>query len=307
MSGKNITIMLVPHSNERARRITISKSIIYSFVGLVSFFIVAFFFLAYRNIQSVLNEINNERLVEENRILLGDYQKVSADITQLRQTLGVLAKSDNQIRVATDLPLVDEQTRQMGIGGPDLETANPVKSVREKYGVEDLRGDIDALILQAQFQQQSFDDILSKVEKDHEVWNHTPSIIPIETYVITSEFGLRRHPLTGRIQPHKGVDFSASIGTPIYSSADGVVVFNGRKSGFGLVVIIDHGYGYKTAYAHSSLILVEEGQKVKRGDMIARVGNTGRSTGPHLHYEVWVNGEEDNPMKYIINDTIAGM
>lgn len=305
MRGKEITIMLVPHANEKARRITLPKRLIHVTIGLFTFIIVAFFFLVYRNITSVFNQSAYIKLVEENQELLKDFEKTKRDIEDLKQNYSRLAKFDNQIRIMTDLPIIDEETRMMGIGGPDLGINDPVEKVRNSYGLTDIRANLDGLIAQAKFQFDSFDKIVSKITENQDVWNHTPSIRPVDSNFYASGFGVRRHPLTGKIQAHKGLDFANSVGTPIYATADGKVIFSGRKIGFGNVIEIDHGYGYRTFYAHNSVNLVDVDDEVKRGDLIARVGNTGRSTGPHVHYEVRVNGTADNPLKYILNDDIT--
>ena len=115
----------------------------------------------------------------------------------------------------------------------------------------------------------------------------------------TSGFGYRRDPYRRRSRLHKGIDFAAPVGTPIYSTAQGVVVFSGRKRGYGIVVKIRHAFGFETVYAHLSKSRVTVGQRVGRGERIADMGNTGRSTGSHLHYEVRVNGTPINPVKFI--------
>jgi len=132
-----------------------------------------------------------------------------------------------------------------------------------------------------------------------------PSIQPISNKDLTrlaSGFGMRMHPIYKIMKLHAGMDFTADIGTDIYVTGDGVVEKVGRMSGYGQIVIVDHGFGYKTRYAHVSKYNVKEGQKVKRGDVIAFVGNTGASVGPHLHYEVRKNGEAVNPVNYFFND-----
>lgn len=125
----------------------------------------------------------------------------------------------------------------------------------------------------------------------------TPSIMPASGR-ITSDFGYRKHPIYHRIIFHDGIDIAAPRGTAVRAVADGVVIFAGRKSGYGNTIMINHGFGYVTLYGHNSQLMVKDGQKVKKGEVIAKVGSTGSSTGPHLHYEVHVNGALKNPAKY---------
>ncbi len=126
-----------------------------------------------------------------------------------------------------------------------------------------------------------------------------PLTVPLDGATITSGFGMRNHPILRGRRMHKGLDMAAPTGTSIYATGGGTVIFSGRKNGYGNTVIVDHGHGYTTLYAHCSQLLVEEGAKVTRGDLIALVGSTGRSTGPHLHYEVRVNGQHMNPEVFL--------
>jgi murein DD-endopeptidase MepM/ murein hydrolase activator NlpD len=130
--------------------------------------------------------------------------------------------------------------------------------------------------------------------------DHTPSIWPIRSRII-SPFGTRFHPVWGDYRQHTGVDLKAASGTKVHAAADGVVIFNGRQYGYGKLIQIDHGYGYQTYYAHNSRLLIPTGKKVKKGQVIAISGNTGITTGPHLHYEVRVNGIPVNPVSFLQN------
>lgn len=130
-------------------------------------------------------------------------------------------------------------------------------------------------------------------------WSSMPTVIPVEGWV-TSDFGLRRSPLTGGRQLHQGIDIASPFGNPVVASGDGVVTFAGHNGGLGNKIVIDHGYGIASVYGHNSKLLVEIGVKVNRGDVIAEVGSTGRSTGPHLHYEILVDGLPVDPRRFIL-------
>src|SRR3989338_3435669 len=130
-------------------------------------------------------------------------------------------------------------------------------------------------------------------------WTSIPTVWPLRGWV-TSDFGLRRSPLSGGRQLHEGVDIASPYGTPVTATGDGVVTFAGRQGGLGNKIIVDHGYGLATVYGHNSEILVKEGDKVQRGTILAKVGSTGRSTGPHVHYEVLVNGVPVDPLRFIL-------
>jgi murein DD-endopeptidase MepM/ murein hydrolase activator NlpD len=139
------------------------------------------------------------------------------------------------------------------------------------------------------------------LEEANDIQRRTPSLRPVNVGFVSSYFGRRMDPISGRRSVHRGIDFSARKGTPVVAPADGVVTFSGRWKTYGKVVEISHGYGYVTRYAHLEKQLVRKGQKVKRGDVIARVGSSGKSTFSHLHYEVVSDGTRVNPLKYIVS------
>lgn len=163
---------------------------------------------------------------------------------------------------------------------------------------------MDLLERQLFVQVQSFDQLRDAVGKQKDKLSHIPSVLPIkvEDYTMSSGYGYRRDPIYGSSKFHEGLDFSASIGTPVYATADGEITVAKREAGYGNCIDIDHGYNYLTRYAHLSEILVKEGSQVKRGQMIGKVGSTGKSTGPHLHYEVRFKGEAQNPVNYYFMD-----
>ena len=158
-------------------------------------------------------------------------------------------------------------------------------------------------------QSTSFDQVINLVWSKEEWMAARPAIQPISMKDLVrygSSFGMRMHPILNLVRPHEGIDLTAPRGTNIYATADGMVIEAGyRAGGFGKKVLIDHGYGYHTLYGHCSEVLVEPGQKVKRGEVIAKVGSTGLSKSPHLHYEVHVNGRPVDPVDYYANDLSA--
>ena len=166
--------------------------------------------------------------------------------------------------------------------------------------VRGVAGKSDQLLRQAEFQRHSFQEILTSLEAHREKWARIPSVLPVHSGELTSGFGERPDPFTEEDSFHRGLDVSAPLGTPIRATASGRVVFSRASAGYGLTVVIEHRAGLATRYAHVGQLLVTEGERVKRGQYIAYVGSTGRSTAPHVHYEVWVVGEPVNPMAYIL-------
>ncbi|MDR2955277.1 MAG: M23 family metallopeptidase [Prevotella sp.] len=164
---------------------------------------------------------------------------------------------------------------------------------------------IDFIAKQIYIQSNSFDEVLEMAKNQKDRLSHIPSIQPVAMKYwkrMASGYGVRIDPIYGTPRFHAGMDFAADIGTPIYVTGDGTVSYVDWKQGFGKCIIVDHGYGFQTLYAHLNDYKVRVGQNVKRGEHIADVGNTGKSTGPHLHYEVHVKGRPDNPAKYYFMD-----
>ncbi len=160
---------------------------------------------------------------------------------------------------------------------------------------------LDKLKRETEIHEQNLISLWESLGNRQSVLKATPSVRPVNGW-FTSKFGYRKSPFTGRLVMHNGIDMAASLGTPIYATADGVVTYSGYDAGYGKLVSVDHGYGVLTRYGHISKLYAKIGQKVKQGDIIGEVGNTGRSTGPHVHYEVRVNGVPVDPLNYILTE-----
>jgi murein DD-endopeptidase MepM/ murein hydrolase activator NlpD len=219
-----------------------------------------------------------------------------------------LVTFEDKTRLKFGLEKISEDVRKAGVGGrPDNDeiavAALGDPNVIKAYAIKET---LDALLRQTAIQDSTFNRVALYVEQQSEMWKERPSISPVWGR-ITSTFGYRIHPFTGAYIMHEGLDISGSIGTPIKSSADGVVSFVGIKEYFGNVVMISHpASGYKTVFAHLQKPAVVEGQAVKRGDLVGYMGNTGRSTGPHLHYEVHRWNDLVNPIDYFLpTDTMV--
>jgi murein DD-endopeptidase MepM/ murein hydrolase activator NlpD len=168
----------------------------------------------------------------------------------------------------------------------------------------DTRIDLDKLLRRANLLAKSFADVSDSLTKHHERFQRIPSIMPTAGW-LSSHFSRNRfHPILHTTRAHEGIDVSAPMGAPIVAPAAGVVRRVGREAGYGLVLEIDHGNGIETKFAHMSRVMVRRGQRVKRGQEIAAVGNSGLSTGPHLHYEIHINGKVVDPLTYVMPDAI---
>jgi murein DD-endopeptidase MepM/ murein hydrolase activator NlpD len=178
------------------------------------------------------------------------------------------------------------------LGGPEEPLTGDVTSLPINAGIDNLRAEFD--------RQEAQLGVLENLLLDRKVDNALlPSGMPVAQGYIASGFGERSDPINGHQAIHLGIDFDAPVGTPVTAVAEGVVTFVGVKPGYGNVVEVDHGNGYMTRYAHNSALVAEAGSRVHAGDTIAKVGSTGRATGPHCHFEVWLNGRPVNPIAYV--------
>jgi murein DD-endopeptidase MepM/ murein hydrolase activator NlpD len=196
----------------------------------------------------------------------------------------------------------DRRISDSPIGGPEstdfADSYLPMH--RQELLARKMHNFLHQLNTEARLEEVRQQELMHVIRSNQDLWAATPSIWPVQGWV-SSPFGARTSPFTGKREFHKGLDISAPNGTPIYAPAKGNVIFTGRDGGYGLSMMIDHGSGIKTRYAHLHSIAIKRGQKVTRGELIAYVGSTGRSTGPHLHYEVRLNGVPVNPMRYVLN------
>lgn len=243
----------------------------------------------------------------ENSRLLAQYNVLSH---RLDEALGVMGdiqqRDDNLYRVMLQADPIADPVRKAGYGGTnryeelmDMANADLVVNTTQK---------MDMLDRQLYIQSQSFDEVVALCKEHDDMLKCIPAIQPVSNKDLkktASGYGVRVDPIYKTTKFHEGMDFSANIGTPIYATGNGTVTKAGWQSGYGRVVVINHGYGYETLYAHMNKINVRVGQKVTRGEVIGEVGNTGKSTGPHLHYEVHVKGRVVNPVNYYFMDLNA--
>lgn len=238
------------------------------------------------------------------------YDKLNKDVEQLSQILdNIEQRDDNIYRVVLGAEPIEKSVRDAGVGGADRYADIRNKSIGHSDLVIALHEKVDRVRRKLYIESKSQDEVVQLAEKKEKLYASIPAIQPIankQLIALSSGFGLRIHPIYKVKKMHPGIDFAASIGTPIYATADGSVSkVEVKFSGYGKVVEIDHGFGYRTRYAHMHDFAVKRGQQVKRGDLIGYVGNTGMSTAPHLHYEVFINEQRVDPVHYFFNDLTA--
>ena len=226
----------------------------------------------------------------------------SNKINSLNSKLAELVDFEQKIRIIANLEPNSNGSSIFGVGGSDPEDLDPTTMMEQDYQelVRDMHVEINEIDHASDNQQNSFSSIFSQLEGKRNLLAATPSIRPLKGWM-SSRFGYRESPFTGRREFHRGLDIATHAGSPIISPADGIVTFSGSKGLMGNMVAIEHGFGMVTRYGHTQKLLKKKGERVKRGETIALVGNTGRSTGPHLHYEVRLNGVAVNPMNYFFN------
>lgn len=233
-------------------------------------------------------------LKAENRELRDNLDKTMKQFTSLNKELDNLAKANNELRIAANLQPVSSEENMVGIGGGSFDNNLDFVTNPSEEKLVKVLSYVDEVSRKIDFEKSQYIDISNKLKENQKLYSAIPAIKPCSG-TINDGFGMRMHPILHIKQMHEGIDFTTDIGTPVYATGDGVIDFVGNKEGFGLVVEIDHGFGYETVYGHLSRTLVQEGQKVTRGKEIALSGNSGLSTGPHLHYEVHHDGVALNP------------
>ncbi len=235
------------------------------------------------------------------------YENLEAEVERLHKQLSNMEyRDDNIYRVVLGAEPIDKSIREAGVGGMDRYEDIKDKNIIHEDIIVKLNESVDNLRRKIYIESKSQDDVVDLAESKEKLFAAIPAIQPVankQLIALASGFGLRIHPIYKVKKMHTGIDFAAAIGTPIYATADGVIdKLDVSFSGYGKMLEIDHGFGYRTRYAHMHGFAVRQGQKVKRGDLIGYVGDTGLSTAPHLHYEVFVNGIHANPVHYFFND-----
>jgi len=285
--GRRFSVIVVPEGDSKVNRFRIHSGFIktlFCCCFLVSG-LLAFFTYTYVNDRIDRDELLRLRITTSQQ--QQTIQRLVIDLDEIHQEMNSLAETEARVRQLADLDAAP-QGLPIAVGG--LPEARPVDTIDEiQRQINQLQVDID-------LRRQSQENVRNLLNDQVSLSRATPKGWPTKGW-LTSYFGMRKSPFTGRRVMHEGLDIAANIGTPVFATADGVVARTSYSSGYGKMVVLDHGYGYRTIFGHNSKILVKSGQQIKRGDIIAKVGNTGRSTGSHLHYELRLNGVPIDPRK----------
>ena len=276
MGLKHHTIIVVPHTRARFRKWRISNRQIVIGTSILAFLLSVSLFSTWSFFTKTVDKHQLATLVEENHQLRGVNQEFEDSIRDLKGRLAEFETRTQQLAIVAGLEETDTD-QQSGVGGDELE--------RRHAGLD--------------LQLDEIEDLLQ--ERSRQL-SATPTITPVRG-ILTSGFGYRSDPVSGKQALHRAIDFSTAPGQPVIATADGIVLHAERSGRLGNAVSIAHGFGYTTRYGHLSRFTVEAGQRVQRGDVIGYVGNTGRATGYHLHYEVRLDGQPVNPLVYILDQT----
>jgi murein DD-endopeptidase MepM/ murein hydrolase activator NlpD len=279
------------------KAIRVPRALVFGAIGAVAALIVAAVVLMVTGAGGIGNGLAMRNLRAENERLTGELDRFRTEVDNLKAKMNLSFELQNQARLIASLDPISSDVWQAGVGGPDLgalENAYP-DSV---FGTID--ENIDQMLRQTEMQLESYSEIISVLDKEKKIRNGTPSIRPLRGGFLSSRFGPRMDPFLGEVVFHPGLDYRARTGNPVVSTADGVVSMAKRNGGYGLMIEVSHENGFSTRYAHLSKILVTRGQRVKRGEIIGMVGNTGHSTGSHLHYEVLFRKVHRDPLQYVI-------
>ena len=305
---RKISFFILSYTGSTVKQLTVSRRFLYIASACLTAFLLLSTFVVYDyyNLKTTFNkqELESKITSQSNEIVTQrrQIQKFAEGINSLKSKLVNLNNFENKIRIIANIEKPADHGSLFGVGGSipeDLDSKVPLKKKHSSM-MREMHEQTSQLNLASINQQKRFESLYKDLENKRNLLSSTPAIRPSKGW-ISSGFGYRTSPFTGLREFHKGIDFANRKGTPIIASGDGVVTFVGTKGFLGKVIVIDHGYGKVTRYGHLQKTLKKRRETVKRGDTIALMGNSGRSTGPHIHYEVYLNGIPVNPKKYILN------
>lgn len=307
--NQTFTFYLLSNTGAPVRQVSVSRKLIWSallltalvlslaIAGVVDYLQIR---KAHRqNLSLTAQNTTQTSTIKEQRQQL---QKFAREIDTLKSRLVVLDSFEKKIRIIANIEKAGDANGLFGMGGAIPDDLDPKLPLTEKHNalIREMHNQAGQLNSASSDQAADFESLLGYLETQIDLLASTPSIRPVSGWV-TSRFAHRISPFTGRREFHNALDIANREGTPILAPANGKVSFAGRRWLLGNVVEIDHGHGFATLYAHCKTLKKKKGERVTRGETIALMGNTGRSTGPHLHYQIKLNGMPVNPEKYIIN------
>ncbi len=273
-----------------------------AYLGVGVFCAVAIIFTIYSFALSWFGIDTYSSLNDENKLLQQQLEKVVWQYKSINNELDSLLEINNELRIAANLEPISEDEQMVGVGGGYFDNSLDFLSDGSQLKLQQAISYMDEVTRKIDFEKQQYLDISVKLKENKKLFESLPAIKPCEGTLAMHGFGVRVHPILNIKRMHDGIDIITDNGTPVYTSGNGVVDFVGYRGGLGLTIEIDHGFGYKSIYAHLSKTFVKVGQKISREDLISKSGNSGLSSGPHLHYEVHHNGVKQNPLEFFFDD-----
>ncbi|HQI72071.1 MAG TPA: peptidoglycan DD-metalloendopeptidase family protein [Smithella sp.] len=298
MSDNLFTLMIIPNRKSGVKKITIPKVFVRNVLIVAIIAVVASLYVIYDYASIKRDRAELARLKAQIKEQSQQFEELAMKIDSFSDRMEELRKVDKKIRMLAYETSPDKKL-PLGVGGSDRETR--IKDLLNKDQttvVAAMRDNIAKLNDDANLREKSFTELIAFLNEQKSFLASTPSLWPVEGWV-TSEFGFRKSPFGAGTEFHKGLDISTRFGKEIVAPADGLVVKSGFKQQDGNYLRMEHGHGFETAYLHLSRIVAKQGMRVKRGEIIGYVGDTGRSTGPHLHYAVSVNGVAVDPERFL--------
>jgi len=303
-----ISFYLLSYSGKTVKQFALTRRRLGVIVAcsIILLMVTAGIFFDYFNLKITFNKKEIEKTItnQSNEILSQRKQihKFANEINSLKSNLVKLNKFEKKIRIIANINNPSEKDNLFGVGGSIPEDIDPKLPLTVKHNslMREMHEQARELKLASVSQEKVFESLINDLKRKRNLLSSTPSIWPTKGW-LSSGFGYRISPFTGLREFHKGLDISSRKGSKVIATADGVVTFAGKNGLYGNMIKIDHGHGMMTRYGHLEKMLKKRGDAVKRGDVIGLMGNTGRSTGPHVHYEVFLNGLPVNPKKYILN------
>jgi murein DD-endopeptidase MepM/ murein hydrolase activator NlpD len=294
-----LKFIYIRSGNRGVQNFQIHRALVISVLCLFTAILAASITLAFKYSGHMKDARLLAELQRENSVLTARVEAFRIEVDELNGRMEANFELQNRARLLAGLDPIDRDVWQVGVGGPE---PSYLRSDADASGriMADLEESLERMVRQSKLQLESYDEIVTILDKEKNLRDCTPSIRPVTGGYLSSRFGRRMDPFTGRIAHHTGVDYRARTGTPVMSTADGVVTMAKKNGSFGLMIEVNHGFGFKTRYAHLSKMLVKRGARIKRGEIIGMVGNTGRSTGSHLHYEVVFRKTHRNPLNHVI-------
>jgi murein DD-endopeptidase MepM/ murein hydrolase activator NlpD len=289
-SNKNLKFVEI--KNFKAKTVT--------FVIVSSIILSSLLFGSYYLLFTLFNSKDKAQLEQENTLLKEQIKNLSAKYASIKDELEYLSEVSSNLRKFTNLtPLTYENIP--GTGGNIFGEEISMLISKDKDIASSLNT-IETLTRKFELEKKEYERLTERLKENSAFYESLPAIIPTTGGYSIEGFGMRLHPILKVMKMHEGLDILTDVGSPVFAPGNGIVTYVGPRGGYGLTIEIEHGFGYKTVYAHLAKSLVKEGQNVKRGDRIALTGNSGLSTGPHLHYEVHYNGVPQDPINYFFED-----